>query len=242
MQRFPDGITAAGFYEKKMPAHFPDWVRAARVDTGDGGQEQVVVDDERTLVHLAGQACITPHIWLSTVDHLDTPDQLVFDLDPSRDDLAEIRRATRLLGELLDALGLTTFLKTTGSRGYHVHVPLRPRKRFDDVREFAKSVARHLVDADPELFTVEQRKAKRGGRVYVDVMRNGYGQTAVPPYAVRARAGAPVSTPIEWDELSRVTPDQHTMSSVPRRLGQRSDPWRDMLRHGQELGPAQKRL
>jgi bifunctional non-homologous end joining protein LigD len=215
MQRFPDGITAAGFYEKKMPAHFPDWVRAARVDTGDGGQEQVVVDDERTLVHLAGQACITPHIWLSTVDHLDTPDQLVFDLDPSRDDLAEI---------------------------YHVHVPLRPRKRFDDVREFAKSVARHLVDADPELFTVEQRKAKRGGRVYVDVMRNGYGQTAVPPYAVRARAGAPVSTPIEWDELSRVTPDQHTMSSVPRRLGQRSDPWRDMLRHGQELGPAQKRL
>jgi bifunctional non-homologous end joining protein LigD len=242
MQRFPDGITAAGFYEKKMPAHFPDWVRAARVDTGDGGQEQVVVDDERTLVHLAGQACITPHIWLSTVDHLDTPDQLVFDLDPSRDDLAEIRRATRLLGELLDALGLTTFLKTTGSRGYHVHVPLRPRKRFDDVREFAKSVARHLVDADPELFTVEQRKAKRGGRLYVDVMRNGYGQTAVPPYAVRARAGAPVSTPIEWDELSRVTPDQHTMSSVPRRLGQRSDPWRDMLRHGQELGPAQKRL
>jgi bifunctional non-homologous end joining protein LigD len=119
---------------------------------------------------------------------------------------------------------------------------LRPRKRFDDVREFAKSVARHLVDADPELFTVEQRKAKRGGRVYVDVMRNGYGQTAVPPYAVRARAGAPVSTPIEWDELSRVTPDQHTMSSVPRRLGQRSDPWRDMLRPGQELGPAQKRL
>jgi bifunctional non-homologous end joining protein LigD len=242
MQRFPDGITGSGFYEKKVPEHFPDWVHAATVDTGNGRQDQVVVDDERTLVYLAGQACITPHVWLSTADHLDIPDQLVFDLDPSRENLADVRRATRLLGALLDDLGLTTFVKTTGSRGYHVHVPLRPSEPFDDVREFARSVARRLVDGHPELFTIEQRKAKRGDRVYVDVMRNGYGQTAVPPYAVRARAGAPVSTPIEWDELSRVAPDQHTMSSVPRRLGQRTDPWEDIRRHAQELGSARQRL
>lgn len=242
MQRFPDGIEGGGFYEKKRPTHFPEWVHVATVDTSDGPQDQVVVDDERTLVHLAGQACITPHVWVSRIGHLDAPDQLVFDLDPSREDLTEIRRATRLLGQLLDDLDLTTFVKTTGSRGYHVHVPLEPSESFDDVRAFARAVADRLVAENPALFTVEQRKAKRGDLVYVDVMRNGYGQTAVPPYAVRARAGAPVSTPIDWDELSRVAPDQHTITSIPRRLGQREDPWRDIADHGQSLARARKRL
>jgi bifunctional non-homologous end joining protein LigD len=242
MQRFPDGIADGGFYEKKRPDHFPGWVDGVSVDTADGEQEQVVVKDARTLVYLAGQACVTPHVWLSRVDHLDAPDQLVFDLDPSADDLARVRRATRLLGDLLDELGLTTFLKTTGSRGYHVHVPLRPIQLFDDVRSFAREIASRLVELDPGLFTIEHRKAKRGDRVYVDVMRNGYGQTAVPPYAVRARPGAPVSTPIEWDELSRVAPAQHTITSVRRRLGQRADPWRSIRRHAQSLTGARRRI
>jgi len=242
MQRFPDGVGEAGFYEKKRPEHFPDWVGSVTVETGDGPQQQVVVDDERTLVHLAGQACVTPHVWLSTVRSLDRPDQLVFDLDPSGDDLARVRRATQRLGEALHDLGLTTFVKTTGSRGYHVHVPLRPRESFDDVRDLARAVARRLVEEDPDLFTVEQRRAKRGDRVYVDVMRNGYGQTAVPPYGVRARPGAPVSVPIRWDEVSRVAPDQHSITSVPRRLGQRPDPWADMMRHAQDLRGARDRL
>jgi bifunctional non-homologous end joining protein LigD len=242
MQRFPDGIDGMAFYEKKVPSHFPAWVDTVEVHTEDGTQRQVVVDDRRSLVYLAQQACLTPHTWLCTRKNLEKPDQLVFDLDPSDDDLAKVRRATRLVGRLLDDLGLTTYLKTTGSRGYHVLVPLRPGPAFDDVRDFARRCARVLVEQEPDLLTVEHRKAKRGDRVYVDIGRNAYGQTAVPAYAVRARPGAPVSTPITWDELSRVKPAQFTVTSVRRRLSRRDCPWADVRRHAQGLTKARKQL
>jgi len=242
MQRFPDGFTGQSFYEKRVPDHFPAWVHRVRVQTRDGSQEQVVVNDARTLVYLAAQACLTPHAWLSRTENLDSPDQLVFDLDPSGHDLDAVRHATRLTGEALEELGLTTFLKTTGSRGYHVVVPLQQADDFDAVRLFARDVASLLQSREPDLFTVEQRKEKRGARVYVDVMRNAYGQTAVPPYALRAREGAPVSAPIEWDELSRVAPDKHTITTVKRRLAQRADPWKDMARQAQSLDDARRRL
>jgi bifunctional non-homologous end joining protein LigD len=242
MQRFPDGIEGPSFYEKKVPSHFPDFVSTVEVHTADGSQRQVVVDDAGTLVYLAQQACITPHTWLSRTDDLDRPDQLVFDLDPSVQNLKAVRRATRLVGEILNDLGLTSFVKTTGSRGYHVLVPLRRSKDFDDVRTFARSVAEVLVEREPRLLTLEARKDKRGDRVLIDVQRNGYGQTAVPAYAVRARGGAPVSTPIIWDELSRVRPDQHTIRTIGRRLGNRDDPWKDVRRHPQGLANAAEKL
>jgi len=242
MQRFPDGIGGISFYEKKLPSHFPDWFARVEVETADGRQQQPVVGDARSLVYLANQACITPHTWLCRTSALDLPDQLVFDLDPSTEGTDDVRRATRMTGELLDDLGLTAFVKTTGSRGYHVLVPLRPDGDFETVRAFARAVARHLVTLAPDLLTVEQRKAKRGSRVYVDVFRNGYGQTAVPSYGVRARPGAPVSTPITWDELSRVGPAQYDIRSVLRRLSQRRDPWQGIRRRAQGLGKAQQRL
>lgn len=242
MQRFPDGIDGTSFFEKKVPSHFPDFVTTVEVDTADGPQRQVRIEDERTLVYLADQACLTPHVWLSTAEHLDAPDQLIVDLDPSVEDLSAVRRATRAVGELLDELGLVSYLKTTGSRGYHVLVPLRPERDFDGVREFARSLAQVLVQREPDLLTVEARKNKRGRRVLVDVQRNGYGQTAVPPYALRARPGAPVATPITWDELSRVEPDKYTIGSVRRRLAQVEDPWAGISRHRQTLDKAEERL
>jgi bifunctional non-homologous end joining protein LigD len=242
MQRFPDGIGAQAFYEKKVPSHFPGWVQTVEVHTADGSQRQIVVDDRRSLVYLAQQACLTPHTWLCTTRNLEEPDQLVFDLDPSDDSLAKVRRATRLVGTLLDGLGLTAYVKTTGSRGYHVLVPLRPALGFDEVRAFARRCGELLVEQEPELLTLEQRKAKRGDRVFVDIGRNAYGQTAVPAYAVRARPGAPVSTPITWAELSRVSPAQFTMTSVRRRLARRDCPWADVRRHAQGLAKAQRML
>ena len=242
MQRFPDGIDGEGFYEKRVPRHFPDWVGRVRVATADAAQDQVVVDDERTLLYLAGQACVTPHTWLSRNPDLRRPDLLVFDLDPSVDDLAGVRRAARVVAARLEDIGLVPFLKTTGSRGYHVVAPLLPEEDFDGVRDLARTVAHQLVEEHPDLLTVEQRTSQRGDRIYVDVMRNGYGQTAVPPYAVRARAGAPVATPLEWGELSRVAPDQHTVASLPRRLGQRGDPWHEMHRHAGSAAKARERL
>jgi bifunctional non-homologous end joining protein LigD len=242
MQRFPDGIDGMAFYEKKVPSHFPDWFETVEVHTEDGTQRQVVVEDRRSLVYLAQQACLTPHTWLCRTSALEKPDQLVFDLDPSDDSLAKVRRATRLVGALLSDLGLTSFVKTTGSRGYHVLVPLRPALGFDAVRDFARVCAERLVEESPDLLTLEHRKAKRGDRVFVDIGRNAYGQTAVPAYAVRARPTAPVSTPIEWDELSRVAPDRFTVDSVRRRLARRTCPWTDLRAHAQSLGRARKAL
>ena len=245
MQRFPDGIGQFSFYEKKVPSHFPAWVRTTEVGSEKGPQRQVVVQDAASLVYLAQQACITPHTWLSREVDLDRPDLLVFDLDPSDagpDTLAKVRRATRLVGEALEDLGLTTYVKTTGSRGYHVVVPLRRDLGFGEVRAFARRVGERLVEAEPGLLTLEHRKAKRGDRIFVDVLRNGYGQTAVPPYAVRPRPGAPVATPIEWSELSRIAPDGHDIGSVRRRLARRACPWGELPRRGQGLRRAARRL
>jgi bifunctional non-homologous end joining protein LigD len=241
MERFPDGIEKTSFYEKKVPKHFPGFVHTTEVATSDGHQRQVVVSDVHTLVYLAQQACVTPHTWLCREDDLGRPDLLVVDLDPSVPGLDRVRRATRLVGELLDDLGLAAVLKTTGSRGYHVVVPLRRTEPFDDVRAFVRDAARVLVDRDPGLLTLEARKAKRGDRVLVDIQRNAYGQTAVPPYAVRARPGAPVATPITWAELGRVEPDQHTIRSIGRRLARGGDRWADLPK-GQSLGKAREKL
>lgn len=242
MQRFPDGIGGTSFFEKRVPEHFPDFIARTQVRTAEGSQHQVMIDDEAALVYLANQACITPHTWLSTADDLEHPDQMVFDLDPSVPDLGAVRRATRLVGEFLDDLGLQSFLKTTGSRGYHVVVPLEPGPDFDAVRTFARRLAELLVETEPELLTLQARKDKRGDRVLVDIQRNGYGQTAVPPYAVRARPGAPVATPIRWDELSRVEPDGYALTSIRRRLGQMPDPWAQFGTRRHDLAPMHERL
>jgi bifunctional non-homologous end joining protein LigD len=242
MQRFPDGIDQGGFYEKKVPAHFPEWLDTAEVETADGTQSQVIVNSARTLVYLANQGCITPHTWLSRTRALDRPDQLVFDLDPSIDDLAMLRRATTMTGELLDSIGLTSYLKSSGSRGYHVVVPLRPQATFDETRAFALEVAEHLAKQEPDLLTVEQRKSNRGDRVYLDIMRNAYAQTIVPPYAVRARPGGPVSAPMEWYELSRVAPNEYTITNLRRRLSTRGDPWNGIRRRAHGLTKASEKL
>jgi len=242
MQRFPDGIAGQGFYEKKAPDHFPDWFERVDVATSGGSQQQLVIGEERSLAYLADQACITPHVWLSHRSHLDRPDQLVFDLDPSEEDLDAVRAATRAVRDLLEELGMVSWVKTTGSRGFHVHTTLDGSASFDTARRFARDVADTVAARDPDHMTTEQRKDKRGSRVFVDVLRNAYGQTAVPPYAVRARRGAPVSTPIEWSELGRVTPDHYTLTSLPRRLAQRDDPWQDMAARPQVLDEPGKRL
>jgi bifunctional non-homologous end joining protein LigD len=225
-----------------VPSHFPDWLDTAEVETADGTQSQVIVNSARTLVYLANQGCITPHTWLSRTRALDRPDQLVFDLDPSIDNLAMLRRATTMTGELLDAIGLTSYLKSSGSRGYHVVVPLRPQATFDETRAFALEVAEHLAKQEPDLLTVEQRKSNRGDRVYIDIMRNAYAQTIVPPYAVRARPGGPVSAPMEWYELSRVAPNEYTITNLRRRLSTRGDPWNGIRRRAHGLTKAGEKL
>lgn len=242
MKRFPDGIDGESFFEKKVPDYFPAFIERVNVETSTGHQDQLMVNNVETLVYLAGQACITPHTWLATSAHLRLPDQLIFDLDPSAPGTAAVREATTMVGELLDELGLIAYLKTTGSRGYHVMVPIEPERDVDDVRAFARGCAEVLAHRDPELLTIEARKNKRGERVLVDVARNAYAQTAVPPYAARARPGATVATPIAWDELSKTEPNKYTVTSVRNRLAQRPDPWADIGDDRQSLSGAMKKL
>jgi bifunctional non-homologous end joining protein LigD len=246
MQRFPDGIGGEGFYQKQVGGYFPDWIETVRVEVrGSGGdQELAVCANQATLAYLANQACVALHPWLSRTDRLDHPDLLVVDLDPVRDDFESARRAALRLRDLLDELGLPGFPKLTGSKGIHVAVPLDRRADFDAVRDFARSAAELLAARHPDDLTVEQRKEKRKGRLYVDVGRNAYGQTAVAPYSVRALPGAPVAIPLAWEELERggIGPRDYTVKNVFRRLGQRRDPWAGLRRRAHSLEPARRRL
>lgn len=209
-----------------------------------GTVEHVVACDAATLVYLADQACITPHAWPSRADRLDRPDRLIVDLDPSDGTPADVRRAARDVGALLRELGLEPFAMTTGSGGYHLVVPLQRRHDFDTVRAFARDLARLAANRDPKRLTVEQRKAKRRGRILVDVMRNAYAHTSVAPYAVRARPGAPVATPLHFGELAQAStrPDRWTLGRIPDRLERDGDPWTDIARAAATLGSARRRL
>jgi bifunctional non-homologous end joining protein LigD len=244
MQRFPDGIAGKGFFHKDVPDYFPDWIGRVEVPKHGGSVTHAVVRDADTLVYLVGQNTITPHVWLSRADRPPQLDRMVFDLDPPGDDFATVRRAARQTGELLREIGLAPYAQVTGSRGIHVWVPLRRRAEADEVKDFALAVAHVLAERNPDELTTEFRKAKRGGRILVDVYRNGYAQTAVPPYAVRPRDGAPVATPIEWDELSdsKLQPDRWNVKSVLRRLAAKGDPWEGIAADARGLSEPRKRL
>jgi bifunctional non-homologous end joining protein LigD len=244
LERYPDGIEGQRIIQQRASDHFPDWISRVTVPKEGGTVEHVVAAEPATLVYLANQAAITLHAWPSRADRLDRPDRLIVDLDPSDGTPADVRRAAIELGALLRDLGLEPFAMATGSRGYHVVVPLQRRLEFDAVRAFARDLARLAAERDPERLTVEQRKAKRGGRILLDVMRNAYAHTAVAPYAVRPRPGAPVATPLHWEELEdgELRPDRWTINAVLERLERDSDPWKDIGRAAKALGAARRRL
>jgi bifunctional non-homologous end joining protein LigD len=244
MQRFPDGIGGKGFFHKDIPDYFPEWVRRVEVPKANGTVTHAITCDADTLVYLVGQNTITPHVWLSRADRVWQPDRMVFDLDPPGTDFAAVRRAALNTGDLLRELGLAPFAQVTGSKGLHVWVPLRRRAGFEDVRSLAGQIAQILAERHPDELTVEFRKAKRDGRILVDVMRNNYAQTAVPPYAVRPRPGAPVATPLDWDELSdsKLRPDRWTIKNVLRRLAAKGDPWAEIGSYARGISRARRRL
>jgi bifunctional non-homologous end joining protein LigD len=249
MQRFPNGIGRGGFYQKQVADYFPDWIE--RVTAPNRRTRNATIRDEVTymvcrapddLVYLANHACITPHVWLSRAPDIHHPDLLVFDLDPASADPRVLRLAAAALHELLDELGLPSFLKSSGSRGLHVVVPLVPAAETDEVNVFSQAVAEVLAARHPDELTTEGRIADRHGRLFLDTGRNGYAQTAVAPYSVRARPGAPVATPIDWDELGRVEPRTYRVGNLRRRLARKPDPWAGMADRAAAFEPASRRL
>jgi bifunctional non-homologous end joining protein LigD len=248
MQRFPNGIGRGGFLQKQIGDYFPDWIE--RVTAPNRRTRQGTTREEVTymvcraaddLVYLANQACVTPHVWLSRAAHLDQPDQMVFDLDPASADPRVLRRAAAALHGLLDELGLPAFLKSSGSKGLHVVVPLVPDEETDEVRLFSMAVTEVLAARHPDELSTESRIASRHGRLYLDVARNGYAQTIAAPYAVRARPGAPVSVPLDWSELDEFDPKRHTLRTIADRLA-RPDPWAGIDQAAARLDQARARL
>lgn len=240
MHLYPNGVGEGGVYMKQAPKHFPDWIKRVTVAKRGGTVGHVVINRPETLVYLAGQNCVTPHVWLSRADSIHKPDRLIFDFDPEHERFAEVRAAARGLGDVLRDVGLAPHAMTSGSRGLHVTVPLRRTRSFDEVRAFADAVGRLLVAQDPKRLTMEWSKAKRGDRIYVDVGRNAYAQHAVAPYAVRARPEAPVATPLRWEELSdsSLRPDRWTLRTLPDRLAAEGDAWEGIAKRARSLPAA----
>ena len=242
--RYPRGIDQKGFVQQDFEDSMPDWMGRAKVTKEGGAVVHPTADSRDALRWLANQNCVTVHSWLSRRDRLHNPDRIVFDLDPSTDDFSVVKATARTVADVLDDLGLVSYVQTTGSRGLHVVTPIKGDADFDTVRQFARSVAEVVAADDPAHRTVEMRKAKRDDRLYLDVMRNAYAQTAVAPYSVRARKDAPVATPLDWDELGRrrLRADLFTVRDVPRRVAERGDPWSGIARRGRYLKRPTERL
>lgn len=237
MKRYPNGIKKEGFVQKKVSDYFPDWIKTKSVGRkGKSNINMLVCNDQATLVYLANQACITPHIWLSKKDALDRPNRMIFDLDPPGKNFELVIEAARDLRDVLEnKCKLKAFVMTTGSKGLHVVVPIRRNYTFSEVRNFAREVGKILVEKKPQKYTLNPLKSKRRSKLYIDYLRNGYAQTSVAPYAVRALDGAPIAIPLSWKELTpKLTPQAYHLKNIKRRLSAR-DPWASIERSAKSL-------
>ncbi|HEY3495948.1 MAG TPA: non-homologous end-joining DNA ligase [Polyangiaceae bacterium] len=240
MERYPAGIAKKGFIQKDVSKGYPEWLERVEVPKKDGSSFHPLVGDARALAWIANQNCITPHVWAARVPELFHPDLCVFDLDPSLEDAAALRDAALAVRALLDELGLPSWVKTSGSKGFHIVVPLDRSADFEVVSRFAHGAGALLVKRRPDLVTQEFIKADRAGRILIDTGRNHYGATFAAAYAVRPRATAPVSAPCTWQELESlaVGPRTFTLRGMPARVAAVSDLWAELHQSAVALGPS----
>lgn len=234
LHRAPDGLEGEDFYQQKASDYFPSWIKRVKVKKEDGSTiEHAVCDNESTLVYLADQACIALHIWLSRIGDIRKPDKMIFDLDPvDGEGFSCVKKAAKRLKDYFDRLKVETYIMTTGSKGIHLVISLKTEYDFDDVRDTAKKIAERLSEEYPGELTYHQSKAKRKGRLFLDYLRNSYGQTSVCPYSIRLKQDAPVATPLSWEELSKSGLDakSYDIKNIFRRLAKIEDPWKDIYR------------
>jgi bifunctional non-homologous end joining protein LigD len=241
MERYHRGIGAQGFFQKDVSKGFPEWLKRVEVPKHGGTVHHPIANDTRSLLWLANQNSITIHVWPSRAPKLYYPDVCVFDLDSADDGEPDVLRAAALnLRNLLDELGLPSWIKTTGSKGFHIAVPLDGKSDFDTVARFAHQVGRMLVERDPDHLTREFHKVDRAGRILVDTGRNGYSATFAATYTVRARPGAPVSAPCTWDEVEsgEVHPKSFTLRNMEQRIADVGDLWSGLLKSKRSLARA----
>ena len=244
LERYPAGIGTQGFWQKDVSKGFPSWLKRVRVPKKGGVVNHPVITDARSLLWATNQNTITYHVWTSRAPQLKFPDVCVFDLDPSTDDVGSVRRAALELRDLLAELGLPSWIKTSGSKGFHLVVPLDGKTPIAIAARFADQVGEAFVRRAPDRLTREFSKADRGDRIYVDTGRNGYSATFAAAYTVRAKPGATVSAPCTWQEIERgsVEPRSFTLRNMAARVENVGDLWADMRRRGRSLTRAAARL
>jgi bifunctional non-homologous end joining protein LigD len=237
MERFPAGIGKEGFIQKDVSKGFPQWLQRVEVPKKDGVVHHPLVTDEQSLLWMVNQNSVTIHVWTSRVPNVYYPDICVFDLDPSVDDSDMLRDAALSVRNLLDDLGLPSWVKTSGSKGFHIAVPLDAKANMGDVEGFAHRVGALLVQRDPQNLTQEFQKVARGRRILVDTGRNGWSATHAAAYSVRAKPGAPVSAPCTWEEVEsgKVGPRTFTLKNLASRIEKVGDLWSDMRKHRRSL-------
>lgn len=242
LQRYPNGIKKEGFFQKNVSKYFPKWIKTVRVSRQASGKVQMVLcNDKNTVEYLANQAALSLHPWLSTRSKLDKPDRMIFDLDPPQRNLQLAKEAARDLKKFLETLGLKPFIMTTGSKGYHIVVPIQPLLKFEEVRKIARIISNQLSKKFPKKYTTQTRKNARKGRLFIDYLRNSYAQHAIAPYSLRALPGAPIAMPILWQELSRVEPQSFHLKNISSRL-KKPDPWSRMKSSQKSLSTLMKKL
>jgi len=239
--RCPDGVNGECAYQKTAPAGLPQWIPTRRVRSDQaalGYAEHVIGGERAALAALANLGYTSFHPWACTVDAADRPDLLLFDLDPTEIAFREVRNAAQLVRSLLASVKIRSWVKTSGGAGVHVMVPLEPVYSFEQTLTAASTITRIARQREPSLFTFDMRRARRRGKILIDVLRNRRGATLVSPYAVREYPGAPVSAPLEWAELERsVYPEDFHFQNVRERLRERGDPLLNFFSERQSLAP-----
>ncbi len=244
-QRYPNGIDEENFYQKEAPEYFPGFIKRLKVKEKETeSKEYITVNNITSLLYLANHAALVLHVWQSRKGSIRKPDQIMWDLDPSDEDFEKVRKGALLMKAFLQKLELEPFIKTTGSRGLHLVIPIKNTITYTRAKKFTSDVAEVMARNYPDLFTTEFMKKNRGHRVFIDYLRNQYGHTAVAPYSLRAKENAPAATPIHWDELNdkRLDSQAFKLSNMPDRLKEAGDVWKDFYKKPQELDIGMERL
>ena len=243
--RYPDGIEKQSFYQKNAPPSLPEWVNTFTYYSSDSKRDInfILVEESATLVWLANQACIEMHPWLSRTASVDYPDFVIFDLDPSPgNSFEQVRTIALLTRRVLNELGLRSYIKTSGSQGLHVYLPVENEYSYEEIRDFGRSVAEIICTMQPDIATIERTVRKRGAKIYVDYLQNVKGKTLCSAYSVRPRDGATVSAPLNWDEVSNVKPSDFTIKTILPRLQKLGELFAPVLTDRQSLDTAFSQL
>jgi len=245
MRRTPDGIVKEGFFQKNVAGMVPDWAVTEKIHSESTKEdiEFLICNDRDTLIYMANLGCIEINPWSSRVGSLDNPDYIIFDLDPNQVGIKELVTTANKVKEVLDSLGIKGYLKTSGGKGLHVFIPIKPKYTYEQSRDFSHIISMHVHEALPDITSLERMPKKRIGKVYLDFLQNGKGKTMACAYSLRPREGATASTPLDWDELnSKFDLKKYTIKTLPKRVKAKGDLWADFFENAIDLGDVLRKM